>query len=97
MFARIGTWQGTPEELNEWIERSRTVVKPNIEKDPGLKAVYWLVDRDAGQGIIFTIWESEQAMQLSEVARARRQAAMGGKTGAKVTTARFEVVDTLFV
>lgn len=96
MFARIGTWQGSAGELEEWIERSRTRVKPNIRKDPGLQAVYWLVDRDAVKGLIVTIWESEEAMRASEEARAKRQAAMSA-TGAKVTTERFEVVDSLFV
>ncbi len=42
MFARIGTWEGTPEELKKWIVRGREQVKPNIREDPGLKAVYWL-------------------------------------------------------
>lgn len=96
MFARIGTWQGSAEELNKWIERSRTQVKPNIQQDPGLAAVYWLVDREAGKGLIVTIWESEESMRASEEARAKRQAAMSA-TGAKVTTERYEVIDTLFV
>jgi hypothetical protein len=40
MFARIGTWEGTTEELEKWIVRGREQVKPDIAKDPGLKAVY---------------------------------------------------------
>ena len=41
MFARIGTWQGSPEELERWIVRGREQVKPAIRQDPGLAAVYW--------------------------------------------------------
>ena len=95
MFARIGTWQGSDEELTRWIERSRGQVKPNIQKDPGLRAAYWLVDRGAGKGLIVTLWESEEAMRASEEARARRQASTTATTGATVTTDRYEVVDSL--
>ena len=94
-FARIGTWQGTPEELERWIVRAREQVKPNIQKDRGLKAVYWLVHREAGKGMIVTLWESQEAMAASEQARLQRQAGTSAATGASVTTERYEVVDSL--
>jgi heme-degrading monooxygenase HmoA len=97
MFARIGTWRGTGNELETWIDRSRSEVKPNIRQDPGLKAAYWLVDREGGTGLIVTLWESQAAMQASESARQQRQAAMSAKTAAQVTTARYEVVDALLM
>ena len=95
MFARIGTWQGSEEELDRWIDRSRAQVKPRIAEDPGLVAAYWLVDRSAGKGLIVTLWESEAAMRASEQARRERQAAMTTVTGAVVTTDRYEVIDSL--
>ena len=95
MFARMGTWQGSDEDLTRWIERSRDQVKPNIRNDPGLKAAYWLVDRSAGKGLIVTLWESREAMRASEDARAKRQAATTATTGATVTTDRYEIVDSL--
>ena len=95
MFARIGTWQGSEEELDRWIARSREQVKPTIAGDPGLKVAYWLVDRSAGKGLIVTLWESEAAMRASEQARLKRQAAMTTITGAVVTTDRYEVIDSL--
>ena len=95
MFARIGTWQGSPDELERWISRAREQVKASVQQDPGLKAAYWLVDRQGGKGLIVTIWESEEAMRSSEQARARRQAVTSAATGATVTTDRYEVVDSL--
>lgn len=95
MFARLGTWQGSAEELERWIERARDHVKPGIREDAGLKAAYWLVDRAGGKGVIVTFWESEEAMRASEEARRRRQAATSAATGAQVTTERYEIVDTL--
>jgi heme-degrading monooxygenase HmoA len=97
MFARIGTWQGSSEELERWIRRSREEVKPSIRQDQGLSAAYWLVDRDAGKGLIVTLWESADAMRASEEARLKRQAATTATTGAKVTTERFEIVDSLMM
>jgi len=95
MFARLGAWQGSAEELERWIERARDHVKPAIREDPGLKAAYWLVDREAGKGLIVTFWDSEEAMRASEEARRRRQAATAAATGARVTTERYEIVDSL--
>src|SRR5262245_26320570 len=97
MFARIGTWQGSPEEVERWIERSQREVKPSVQRDPGLTAAYWLVDREAGKGLIVTLWQSEEAMRASEQARARRQAATTASTGATVITERFEVIDWVTV
>jgi heme-degrading monooxygenase HmoA len=95
MFARLGAWEGSPEELERWIARARDHVKPAIRQDPGLKAAYWLVDRAGGKGLIVTFWETEEAMQASEEARRRRQAATSAATGAQVTTERYEIVDAL--
>src|SRR5206468_8217309 len=33
MFARIGTWQGSPAELERWISRAREQVKPSVQQD----------------------------------------------------------------
>lgn len=95
MFARIGAWQGSREELEAWIVRAHEEVKPSIRQDPGLAAVYWLVDRERGRGLIVTLWESEAAMQASEQARLRRQTGTAAATGASVTTERYEVIDAL--
>jgi heme-degrading monooxygenase HmoA len=95
MFARLGSWQGSAEELERWIQRARDHVKPSLREDAGLKAAYWLVDRARGKGLIVTFWESEDAMRGSEEARRRRQAATSAATGAQVTTERYEIVDSL--
>lgn len=97
MFARIGTWQGTTDDLDRWIARAREHVKPSLQRDHGLEAAYWLVDRAGGKGLIITLWANEEAMQASERARAERQAGTSAATGATVTTDRYEVVDSLIM
>jgi len=47
--------------------------------------------------MIVTIWQSEDAMNASEAARLKRQTATAAATGAKVTTDRYEVVDSVLV
>ena len=93
--ARIGTWEGSREDLERWIQRSREEVKPSVRADRGLVAAYWLADRAAGKGLIVTLWESEVAMRASEEARRQRQSATTAATGARVTTERYEVIDSL--
>jgi quinol monooxygenase YgiN len=95
MFARIGTWQGTADELERWIVRAREHVKPSLRQDTGLAAAYWLVDREGGKALIVTLWENEAAMHASEQARMQRQSATSAATNARVTTDRYEVVDAL--
>ena len=93
MFARIGTWQGSPEELENWVARAGEVVKPQVQQVPGLQAAYWLVDREGAKGLTITFWESEEAMRASETFRSQSQVRTSDATGAAVTTERFEVID----
>ncbi|MGH7314776.1 MAG: hypothetical protein ACREI6_00865 [Candidatus Rokuibacteriota bacterium] len=95
MFARLGSWPGSTEEIERGILRAREHVKPGIRQDTGLKAAYWLVDRAGGKGLIVTFWESAEAIRASEEARRRRQTATSAATGAQVTTDRYEIIDSL--
>jgi heme-degrading monooxygenase HmoA len=95
MFARLGIWHGSPEEIGQWIKRGSEQVKPELAATLGLKAAYWLADRASGTGMIVTLWESEAAMQASEAERLKRQSVMSAVTGANVRTERYEVVDAL--
>ncbi len=92
MFARIGTWHGSGEDLENWVARAGEVVKPNVRQRPGL-AAYWLVDREGGKGLTITFWESEEAMRAGEEFRSQSQSQTSAATGAGVRTERFEVVD----
>lgn len=93
MFARIGTWEGSPEALECWMAGARERVKPNVRGQPGLEAAYWLVDREARKGLTITIWESEEAMRASEQLREESQARTADASGAQVTTERYEVFE----
>jgi heme-degrading monooxygenase HmoA len=77
------------------VTRAREHVKPSVQQDAGLTAAYWLVDREGGKGLIVTIWEDEAAMRASEQSRLQRQSATSAATNARVTTDRYEVVDSI--
>jgi heme-degrading monooxygenase HmoA len=95
MFARIGTWRGTDEELERWIRRSQDGVLPAVRQQPGIAAAYCLLDREGGVGLTVTVWDSEEAMRASEQFRAGTQAGTAAASGAAVTTARYEVVASI--
>jgi heme-degrading monooxygenase HmoA len=95
MFARIGTWRGTPEELERWIRRSRDEVLPGVREQLGIAAAYCFLDREDGKGLTITIWDSEEQMRASEQFRAGTQGGTSAASGASVTTDRYEVVASL--
>jgi hypothetical protein len=95
MFARVGTWRGTPEEMERWIVRSRDEVLPGVRQQPGIAAAYCFLDREGGTGLTITIWESVEALRASEQVRAVTQAGTAAASGAMVTTERYDVVARL--
>jgi heme-degrading monooxygenase HmoA len=95
LYARIGTWQGAAGDLERWAKAASEQVKPNVQKQKGLEAAYWLINREKGTGLTVTIWESEDAMTASEQFRAQRQAQTSEATGASVSTSRYEIIDLI--
>jgi hypothetical protein len=93
MHARIGTWQGGADELERWVERSRREVVPQVLATPGSRGVLLLLDREHGQALTVTLWESEWAMRQSERTRTTLQQGTMAASGALVETSRYEVVD----
>ena len=98
MFVRMTELETDKKAMDQNIQYVNEQVVPTLQKSPasGFKGAYWLADRDAGKLMVFTLWESEQAMRASEDAmkQAREQ---GGKEangdGIKQKgSARYEVV-----
>lgn len=92
MYARIGSWHGSGDELELWIERSRTQVLPGVRDAPGSKGVLLLLDREGREALTVTLWETEEAMRVSEERRAALQQGTHDVTGATVETSRYEVI-----
>ena len=93
MFARIGVWEGSAEDLERWVTRSSKEVKPAVQCQPGVQGAYWLLDRPGRKALTITLWESEDAMRKSDERAASIQAGTVSVSGARVTTERYEIVD----
>ncbi len=68
MFARVSTYTGTSDELDEAIRQVRENTLPKLMQLDGYKGAYFLVDRQNGKSLSVTLWESEEAMSMSEEA-----------------------------
>jgi heme-degrading monooxygenase HmoA len=66
MFARINTFEGSPQDLDASIADVREQVVPACERIPGFEGMVLLVDRSSGKSVGITFWESEAALTASE-------------------------------
>ena len=61
MIVTIATFDESGEQLDEGIRHVREEVVPSIRGATGLRAGYWLVDREAGKRLSVTVWEDGDA------------------------------------
>jgi heme-degrading monooxygenase HmoA len=97
MFVRMTELETDKKAMDQNIQYVNDQVVPTLQKSPasGFKGAYWLADRDAGKLMVFTLWESEQAMRASEdtIKQAREQSGQNGEDGIKQKgSTRYEVV-----
>jgi heme-degrading monooxygenase HmoA len=92
MFARVSTYEGPPDRMQEGISHARERILPAMRNIAGFSGVLFLADRETGKALSITLWESEQAMRdrEEEASRVRSESAeAGGETIAGVE--RYEV------
>ena len=68
MFARVSTFAGSPDQVDESIREGREQIVPAVRQIPGCKGLLYLVDRTTGKAMSVTLWETEEAMRMSEQA-----------------------------
>lgn len=94
MFARVNTFQGSPENAERGLQVARETVIPAVRSIPGNVGVINLVDRATGKSIGITLWESEAALRESEqAATGVRGRAAGDSDSQIVSVERYEVAD----
>ncbi len=92
MFARISTYTGTSDELDEAIRQVRENTLPKLMQLDGYKGAYFLVDRQNGKSLSVTLWESEEAMSTSEEAANSLRSEVADALGTQmVGVERYEV------
>ena len=92
LFARIGVWEGSADDLDGWAATSVERVAPAVRAQPGNRGALFLRDRVSGRALTITLWESEGARDESEGFRRDTQAGTTAASGARSTTERYEVV-----
>jgi heme-degrading monooxygenase HmoA len=71
VYARISTFEGSPEHIDEELRRVRENVLPQIQQQEGFEGMVALADRQTGKTLGITFWESEEALKASEEAAGR--------------------------
>ncbi len=92
MYARVSRYQVPADRLDEDISGAAETEK-RVAQIPGSLGLYYLVDRETGQTMSITLWESEQAMRESESSATQIRGETSSAVRAKVTAIeRYEVV-----
>jgi hypothetical protein len=92
VFARVSTYTGTSDELDEAIRQVRENTLPKLMQLDGYKGAYFLVDRQNGKSLSVTLWESEEAMSTSEEAANSLRSEVADTLGTQmVGVERYEV------
>lgn len=94
MYARVNTFQGPPEGVEQALKNVREKVIPAVKQVPGNAGIISLLDRATGKSIGITLWKSEEALRQSEqVAGGIRQQSADDGGASVVSVERFEVMD----
>jgi heme-degrading monooxygenase HmoA len=92
MWARVSTFKGPTDNIDEDIRDSREAVKQLLDNASGSRGVYYLIDREHGRSMAVTLWESEEALRASEEAAAQVRDESNERVGGEtVSVERYEV------
>lgn len=92
MFARVSTFEGSPDTVDESIKFGTEKSIPAARQLPGFKGVYFLADRTSGKTVAITLWDSETALKRSEEEANRIRSDSAAATGETIVSVeRFEV------
>jgi hypothetical protein len=80
VYARLATFQGDPANADEAIDRVRSEVESG-SPPPGLEGakMLMLINRETGQGVGITLFESEDAMRRGDEALNAMDPGTGGR------------------
>ena len=93
MFARVTTFEGSPEQVDEFRHALVEHMLPALRRLNGYQGVLILTDRQGGKVLGVALWESEEAMGASEEAAYWFRTYGAEAAGERVTSVeRYEVV-----
>jgi hypothetical protein len=94
VYARVNTFDGSVERFEAAADYIRQLVIPASRQMPGFAGMISLVDRETGRSMGITLWDTIEALEMSEEAAAfvRNQTTQSGEASL-VSVQRFEVAD----
>jgi heme-degrading monooxygenase HmoA len=93
VFARVSTFEGRPEQVDELVHTALEKVLPQLKRYDGFNGALALADRGNGKVLTVLLWESEEAMLASEEASYWYRRYSAEAAGEEVTSVeRYEVV-----
>ncbi len=66
MVARVGIFNGAPDQLEDAIRRGRKQTLPALQRLFGFAGLYVLAERQTGNTVGITLWETEAALRAWE-------------------------------
>jgi heme-degrading monooxygenase HmoA len=93
MIAHVATVEGTNAQLDQFVGILREEVAPVLRTRRGFAQSITLIDRDAGRGLLITLWESRAAADASSEQWRKEQATQGASSqvGLRRTAQWYEV------
>jgi heme-degrading monooxygenase HmoA len=92
MFARVSTFEGAPEQVDEMTRYADEQVLPALRGMDGFAGAFGLADRGSGKVVAVILWETEEAMRASEEAANRLRGETAETVGEQVAgVERYEV------
>lgn len=93
MWARISTYEGSPESIDQSVSYARQTILPKARQLAGYRGIYMVADRQTGKSMSITLWDREDDLRASEVEADRlREDASDHVGGTIAGVERFEVV-----
>jgi heme-degrading monooxygenase HmoA len=92
MYARVTAYEGSTEDYEAGLDTMKSELAPKVRSMPGSVGLLTMVDRNTGQSLSITLWESERAMVDSrEAADQLRSQAATSSGSAVVNVTEYEV------
>lgn len=92
MFARVSTFHGSPQLLDESTRQAIEHIVPAVRRLAGFQGVLSLIDRATGKSITITLWQDEETMRASEEAANQLRSQTAEAAGESIVSVqRYEV------
>jgi heme-degrading monooxygenase HmoA len=77
MYARVTRVGIKVEKIEDAIRKSEQEISPDLENDEGFKGFYVLGNRESGDSLVITMWETAEAEESSRAKVAQRFGMLG--------------------